>query len=582
MLKSDINNEKRNICSNLETPMWNQLMDLFNNNIWDVKNQTKSRLSRKYNWLIYKYYSHEWNNWQYFDSTRRYEVTYNPYDPRFCAPHTQQRSTETNLQIADDKVTCIGLEDNQLPPATKELLALGPGFAISPDIRNKEKLVQEICDKIAECAIGVRWGNYFAQTPSVQTLEQYLKSITPFDKKFAKPPPTDNLNLENRLVNFQTEVCKIVRSTVVTHNITSKQRKLLHDLKDDNNLHISTADKTAEFVVMKSEDHIKATKLHFDHHAYKKVEMPNTEKKVTQSIKNLTETLENNINNKWKEVCERRGLSKKIYDHFAAHHTTLPMGRVQIKTHKHQVSEIESIPIESVKVRPIVANCNSPMDRITFLICHLLKPLLEQVPSHLKNTHETLTKLQSVSPEQLKGKHLYTADVEALYTNINVETALTNIIEFASEHSQCLNLYGLTLTDLHELMEIALLNSYFVYDRQIYIQLQGFFMGVRPAPIGAIIKMWTLERNSLYVDLRLQHVFYGRYYDDILGAGATKRRGQMLCNKIENQDPDKLIKLALDYPDTIGDFTPFLNFEGKIERDGKLNTRLFRKPQKSY
>ena len=272
LLKTDIDSLKRSLQSQLDTSMWNLLIDMFNRNNWEVKNQSKLRLSRKMNWLIYKYYSHEWYNWQIFDNTRCYEVTYNPYDPRFHAPHCQQTDMETNIQSACDKVTCINLEDIRLPPATKELLALGPGYAIAPDFRekNKEKLVKEICDKIAECAIGVRWSSYFSQTPSVQTLEQHLKSTAPFDKKYAKPPPTDDLHLENRLINFQTEVCKIVRATTVSQNITTKQRQLLRDLKQDNNLHISIADKTSEFVVMKNNDHIKVTKQHFDHHAYKK------------------------------------------------------------------------------------------------------------------------------------------------------------------------------------------------------------------------------------------------------------------------------------------------------------------------
>ena len=331
---------------------------------------------------------------------------------------------------------------------------------------------------------------------------------------------------------------------------------------------------------MKNEDHIRATKLHFDHHAYKKVEMPTTEKKATQFMNSLTETLENKINSKWKEVCNKRDLPDKIYNLFAAHHTTLPTGRVQIKTHKHPVSEIENIPADRLKVRPIVANCNSPMDRITFLLCHILKPLLDHVPAHLRNTHDFLVKLQSTPSDQLNGQSFSTADVEALYTNINVETALDNVIEFANEHLEHLNLYGLTLTDIHELLEVALLNSYFVYDRQVYIQLQGFFMGVRPAPIGAIIKMWRLERNSIYTDHRLRHAFYGRFYDDLGVIIPNKRRAQMLCTAIENEDPDKLIKLTVDYPENSDDFVPFLNVEVKIERDGMVSTHLFRKPQK--
>ena len=99
--------------------------------------------------------------------------------------------------------------------------------------------------------------------------------------------------------------------------------------------------------------------------------------------------------------------------------------------------------------------------------------------------------------------------MESLYTNINVQTAIDNIIEFAAEHRSKIPLHGLTLTNIHELLETTLLNSYFVYDRQVYIQLQGFFMGVRPAPLGAIIKMWTFERNSLYTDLHINLVYNG-------------------------------------------------------------------------
>ena len=581
-LKNDIATIKRSLCTELERSVFNHLLDLFNTNLLETKEQAKVRLCHKFNWLIYKYYTDEWDNWISFDCNRRYQVTVNSHDPRFCPPLAQQPETESVLESADEKVTCISLNDIHLRPEIKELLALGPGFAISPDFRdkNKEKFVQLICDRIAEFAIGLRWSSYFSQIHSVQSQAQYLKSISPFDKKFTKPPPTDDLDLENRLVNFRTEVCKIIQSTVVKQNITSGQRELLHELKNDDNIHISIADKTAEFVVMQKEDHIRATKLHFDHHAYKKVDMPNTEKKATRFIKNLTETLENNINNKWNEICGKRGLSTKIYDLFAAHHTTIPTGRIQIKTHKHPVSDIESIPAEQLKVRPIVANCNSPMDRITFLMCHILKPLLDHIPAHLKNTHDLLVKLQSLPTEQLKGRTFFTADVEALYTNINVETALNNIIEFASEQRKHLTLYGLTLTDIHELMEIALLNSYFVYDRQIYIQLQGFFMGVRPAPLGAIIKMWKLERNSIYSDLRLSHNFYGRFYDDLGSIVVNRRRSERICRAIENEDPDKLIKIIADYPESSEAFTPLLNVEIKIERDGKVSTRLFRKPQK--
>ena len=161
-----------------------------------------------------------------------------------------------------------------------------------------------------------------------------------------------------------------------------------------------------------------------------------------------------------------------------------------------------------------------------------------------------------------------------------METAIDNIIELAEEHRSSLNLHGLTLTDVHELLEVSLLNSYFVYDHQVYNQLFGFFMGVRPAPLGAIIKMWKLERNSLYTDLRITPLYYGRFYDDLSAITTNIRKARLICTSIESQDPDKRIKLTLDYPELRSDFTPFLNMEVRIDQEGNLDTRLYRKPQK--
>jgi hypothetical protein len=92
--------------------------------------------------------------------------------------------------------------------------------------------------------------------------------------------------------------------------------------------------------------------------------------------------------------------------------------------------------------------------------------------------------------------------------------------------------------------------------------------------------MWKLDRLSVYTDLRIKPLFYGRFYDDLNTGSTTARKARLMCNAIEAQDKDHLIKLKVDYPESRDLFTPFLNVEVKIERDGTVNTRLFRKPQK--
>ncbi|XP_063678526.1 uncharacterized protein LOC134814359 [Bolinopsis microptera] len=206
------------------------------------------------------------------------------------------------------------------------------------------------------------------------------------------------------------------------------------------------------------------------------------------------------------------------------------------------------------------------------------------VPSHLKNTHDFLRRIRNITPNDLKSFTLFTADVKALCTNINVLTAIEDVMEFAKENRQSINTYGLHLSDLQELLETTLGKSYFVYkyNNQVYLQLLGLFMGTNPCnyssycqdvKTGITFRLRKPEDNTA-------HCTYSRFYDDLNGATTNKRKAQQLCNLIEQQDPDKLIKLTVDYSDNQNDFVPFLNTEIKIDSDGIVHSRLYRKPQK--
>ena len=107
-------------------------------------------------------------------------------------------------------------------------------------------------------------------------------------------------------------------------------------------------------------------------------------------------------------------------------------------------------------------------------------------------------------------------------------------------------------------------------------------MGGRPDPVVATIRMYKLECQSIYIDLRLsvRIPFYGRYYDDIGGLSTNTRTAKLMCGRLEQEDQDRLIKLTLDFPDRSHDYTPFLNVEVRVDEDGSFNTRLYRKPQK--
>ena len=148
----------------------------------------------------------------------------------------------------------------------------------------------------------------------------------------------------------------------------------------------------------------------------------------------------------------------------------------------------------------------------------ILSPLLKYVPSHLKDTHTHLEQLSSLTQEQLKGLKFCTADVTSLYTNINIFGCVEDVIALAAEHIDDLELYELNLTDVHEMLELVFSNSFFVFDGKIYQQMIGLFMGCKPSPIGAIVRVYTFESRSVYTEVFTQiltiPVMYGRYVDD--------------------------------------------------------------------
>ena len=50
------------------------------------------------------------------------------------------------------------------------------------------------------------------------------------------------------------------------------------------------------------------------------------------------------------------------------------------------------------------------------------------------------------------------------------------------------------------MLELVFTSSYFVFDQKLYKQLLGLFMGCKPSPIGAIVRVYMFERRSVYVD----------------------------------------------------------------------------------
>ena len=123
---------------------------------------------------------------------------------------------------------------------------------------------------------------------------------------------------------------------------------------------------------------------------------------------------------------------------------------------------------------------------------------------------------------------------------------IQDVIDLAEEHWDRLDSWGLSLTDLHRILEFVFTNSYFVFDNRLYKQQIGLFMGCKPSPIGAIIRVYRFEQRSIYTDSyflsNAVHLFYGRYVDDAGSLTKTKQEAENMLPLISDQDPGGLLK----------------------------------------
>ena len=242
-------------------------------------------------------------------------------------------------------------------------------------------------------------------------------------------------------------------------------------------------------------------------------------------------------------------------------------------------TKLSDIDLNNIKLRPIVSCVNSPTEKLAWLVSHICTPLLKQIPSHLNNLHDYLIRLRALDNSQRQGLNFYSADVNALYTNIDPQQTINDLINMLEEFWDEVPHYGLRLSDIKQLLDVVFSNCYFVYDSIVYLQLLGLFMGLRPSPIGAIVRVYTFERNSIYIDVTFI-TCYARYIDDIGDLQKSLEDAEKCLDMIADSDPDKRISFEIDFPTEEKEFIPFLNSEIKIDEDGVLSTRLFRKPQK--
>ena len=145
-----------------------------------------------------------------------------------------------------------------------------------------------------------------------------------------------------------------------------------------------------------------------------------------------------------------------------------------------------------------------------------------------------------------------------MYANINIQSCIDDAISLASEYQQSLCLYGLKLSDIQEMLEVIFGDLFFTYNRRVFRQLIGLFMGCKPSPIRVIVRVYIFEHRSIYTDINYISIPYGKYIDDAYILTNTTEDALAVFQTITEQDPNALLKWEIDFPRQNSHFVPFL------------------------
>ena len=471
-----------------------------------------------------------------------------------------------------EKITV--LDNVQVPASARLALSKGPKFALTPHW-TQQQLQHKIQVELAALAYTLRWhsamsNEHSSKTPvsgvnsSTTTTSSNndnndnqdrnplatLQRICPFHNS-RKEPPRSNPGLEKSIKDLQVDLERLVQKhnpSGTKRNISSASLQAVAELRNQEDTIITRSDKGGELVVMKK-SHLRQLCIEhlFDSSTYTKLD------------RNPTDSLRLQVNRTFKSILTRRGFPDYLIRHLQTPSTVKTQRFYALpKTHKKLLA-----------IRPIVSACGGTFDRLGWFLQHLLKPLLRHVSAHIDCTSGLLRHFNSMKPEHRAGLIPVSFDVVALYTNINTEEAITATLEYCIKHD--LYLFGLTTTDVRQLLHLLLDNNVFAYeDVGFFRQIRGLAMGNSLSGTLAILCMDRLEQRVIYKELKPP--MYARYIDDIGTVVPSVSAAENILQVLNNSHPT--IKFELELPDN-EQYLPILDVKIRITDDGSISHKLY-------
>ena len=219
--------------------------------------------------------------------------------------------------------------------------------------------------------------------------------------------------------------------------------------------------------------------------------------------------------------------------------------------------------------RPILAAYNQASYKIAKFIVPILSCLTNNQYT-VKNSTEFTTKIHEIQdPGTL---YMASFDVDSLFTNIPLRETIDICVE--SLFMGCSEVSGFNRDNFRKLLELASMNSFFMFDNKYYQQMEGLGMGNPLSSTFANAFMCHHETTWMNeCPPSFKPVHYFRYIDDTLLLFHNKDQCMKFFEYLNNKHPSIKFTVEHEQNDT-------LNFlDVKLQRNGiKFSSSVHRKP----
>ena len=219
--------------------------------------------------------------------------------------------------------------------------------------------------------------------------------------------------------------------------------------------------------------------------------------------------------------------------------------------------------------RPIFAAYNIPC----FQLEKFLVPVLEPLNTNEYTVDNSYTFVSSLKQFEGQADILFMAsfDVDNLYTYVPIYETIEIILNELFTSSATV-VIGLTRSLFKNILELAVLNSFFIYNGILYRQREGLGMGLPLSPCCANIFMCFKEK--LWLDPNeFAPVFYKRYIGDTFVLFLCKSHAQKFHDYLNNCHNNIKFTMELEPNDCL----PFIDCN--VSRDaGNFMSSVYHKP----